>query len=85
MSQSVRITKESLKASKTCHDGLLLGVTAERDLCHGCRMYFDLPMKKKRQSEMGVHFYGCLLIQEDGIPLSSITNSDISIEKKRKQ
>ena len=84
MSQSVRITKSSLKASKTCHDGLLLGLLEERELCRGCRMSFDLPVKKKPQSELGICLYGCLLLQEDGFPLLSTANTDFSSERKSK-
>ena len=85
MSKTVRITKSSLKASKTCHDGLLLGLKEPRELCRGCRTYFDLPVKKKPQSELGVRLYRCLLIQEDGFPLLSIANTNTSSERKRKQ
>jgi hypothetical protein len=84
MSQSVRITKASLKASKTCHDGLLLGLTEARDLCRNCRTYFDLPVKKKPQSDMGNRYYGCLLKQEDGLSLPPVVNNDMDSERKRK-
>ena len=85
MSQSVRRTKSSLMASKTCHDGLLLGLLEERELCRGCRTYHDLPVKKKPQSQLGIRLYGCLLLQEDGFPLPSTANTDCSSERKSQQ
>ena len=74
MSESIRRTKSSLKGSKTCHDALLLGLSQPKDLCRNCKNYFDLPVKKKPQSEMGVVFSRCERPQMNGIsPASSST------------
>ena len=74
MSASIRRTKSSLKCSKTCHDALLLGLSQPKDLCRNCKNYFDLPVKKKPQSEMGVVFSRCERPQMNGIsPASSST------------
>ena len=85
MADTVRITKASLKSSKTCYDGLLLGLREERDLCRCCRSYHDLPLKRKPQAAMGRDFFQCLLKQEDGFVLPSIANNDMSSERKRKE
>ena len=85
MADTVRITKASLKESKTCYDGLLLGLREEKDLCHSCRSYHDLPFKRKPQAAMGRDFSQCLLKQEDGFTVPSITDNSMSSERKRKE
>ena len=85
MADTVRITKASLKSSKTCYDGLLLGLNEEKDLCRCCRSYHDLPVKRKAQAAMGRTYSQCLLKQEDGLSLPSIANNDMSSERKRKE
>jgi hypothetical protein len=75
MSESIRRTKSSLKGSKTCHDALLLGLKEPRDLCRNCRNYFDLPVKKKPQCDMGILFSKCERPQINGISPSAITRT----------
>ena len=85
MADSIRVTKSTLRNSKTCYDGLLLGLTEERDLCRCCRSYYDLPVKKKPQAAMGRTYSQCLLKQEDGLSLPLIVDYNMSSERKRKE
>ena len=80
MSESIRRTKSSLRGSKTCHDALLLGLTQPKDLCRNCKNYFDLPVKKKPQCDMGVIFSRCERPQANGISPTAIGSTE---DKKR--
>ena len=81
MSDSIRVTKTSPRNSKTCYDGLLLGLIKEKNLCLRCRSYYDLPVKKKPpQAAMGRTYSQCLLRQEEGMSLPSV---ELSSERQR--
>ena len=82
MSESIRRTKSSLKECKRCYDALLLGLTQPKDLCRPCKNYFDLPVKKKPQCDMGVLFSRCERPQINGISPNAITTIE---DKKRKE
>jgi hypothetical protein len=83
MADTIRRTKAALKASRTCYDAYLLGLKEVRDLCRSCNNYFNLPIKKKPQTEMGVRYYGCLHEEKDGIAVPTVNMGD-SNQNKRK-
>jgi hypothetical protein len=83
MADTIRRTKAALKASRTCYDAYLLGLKEVRDLCRSCNNYFNLPIKKKPQTEMVVRYYGCLHEDMDGIAVPTVNMGD-SNQNKRK-
>jgi hypothetical protein len=50
---------------QTCYDLLEVEGCQRKDLCCGCSNYFELPVKKKKQVDMGDCIYGCLRLADD--------------------
>ena len=49
----------------TCYDLLEVEGCQRKDLCRGCSNYFELPVKKKKQVDMGVRNYGCIKLADN--------------------
>jgi hypothetical protein len=57
--------RQHVQQIHTCNDSLEVEGCQRKDLSCGCSNYFELPVKKKKQVDMGVHNYGCIKMPDD--------------------